>query len=341
MNIFVDESGTFVTTDQPESWNVVVGIATSESTRRSLSQSLVSLKRTVGARPNEEVKNSRLEELHLLRFLTSLQQSGLLIFAVATDAGSNTLDRVREHQALHVADTRSAIPRMHFDEGKRALSNFADRVASLSPQLYVQLVCQVGLFEDIISRSINYFVQRQPRTLREFRWRIDQKNSSKPTFEQTFLQVAPALLQTRSIQDPMLFIRQFDYSDMRAYEFAEGRTPDYLQKEYGLPEMDGFDLQKLLRGNVQFPDSKDSDGVQVADLVARSLRRVLRGNFDNCNAIAEALGGSMLENQRGKLPIRLTGFTGEDRPVGMHVTAVLRTFERSCKALFVRSARDA
>lgn len=211
MNIFVDESGTFAAADRPESWNVVVGIAASESSRRNVSRSLDALRVAAGAKLNEEVKLGRVEEHQLLRFLVSLQQPGLLVFAVATDAGLNTLDRVREHQAMHVADTRSAIQRMHFEEGKRALANLADRVESLPPQLYVQLICQVGLFEDIISRSINYFVQRQPKTLREFRWRIDQKNSSKPTFEQTFLQVVPAMLQTRSISDPMIFIKQFDY----------------------------------------------------------------------------------------------------------------------------------
>lgn len=131
------------------------------------------------------------------------------------------------------------------------------------------------------------------------------------------------------------------YSDMRAYEFSDGEAPDYLQKDYGLPEMDGFNLQKLLRGNVQFPDSKDSEGVQVADLVASTLRRLLRGNFDNCNAVAEALGPSMLENQRGKLPVLLTGFTAAGHPVSAHVTTVLRTFERQCKTLFVRRAGDA
>lgn len=225
---------------------------------------------------------------------------------------------------------------MHYDEGKSALADLADRIESLPAQLYVQLICQVGLFEDIISRSINYFVQRQPKTLREFRWRIDQKNSAKPTFERTFVQVAPALLQSRSINEPMMFIRQFDYSEMKAYEFADGKAPDYLQKDYGLPEMDGFDVQKLLRGNVQFPDSKDSDGVQVADLVASSLRRLLRNKFDDCQAVAQALGPSMLENQRGKLPILLTGFTGADSAVGTHVTSVLRIMGSRCKTLFIR-----
>jgi hypothetical protein len=336
VNIFVDESGSFVASDKPESWNVVVGVATSESSRRKLTASLNALRASAGANPNEEVKLGRIDERQLLQFLTSLQQPGLVLFAVATDTGENTLDRVCEHQAAHVADTRSAVAEMHFDGGKKALADLANRIESLPAQLYVQLICQVGLFEDIISRSINYFVQRQPKTLREFRWRIDQKNSLKPTFEETFIQVAPALLQTRSISEPMMFIRQFDYSEMNAYEFKDGEAPDYLQKDYGLPEMEGFNVQKLLRGNVQFPDSKDSDGVQVADLVASSLRRLLRNNFDDADAIAQALGPSMLENQRGKLPILLTGFAGEDRPVGKHVTHVLRIFENQCKALFVR-----
>lgn len=82
------------------------------------------------------------------------------------------------------------------------MRTLADEIQGLSPQLYVQLVCQVRLIDDVLRRAINYYAQRMPQTLRHFRWRIDQKNVEKPTFEQAFARIAPALLQTRSIRDP-------------------------------------------------------------------------------------------------------------------------------------------
>lgn len=340
MNIFVDESGTFVSTDKPSSWNAVAAIAAAEPARRVLSESLAKLRSAAGARPNEEVKLHQVDEETLVKFLRSIDHPNILVFAVATDASLNTLSRIREHQALHVADTRANIPRMHFEGGKAALALLAQQVEGLSPQLYVQLICQVDLFEDIITRAVNYFVQRKPQTLRDFRWRIDQKNSAKPTFEETFLKVAPPLLQTRSIREPMIMIRQFDYSEMNAYEFDDGKAPDYLQRDYGLPAMEGYDLQKILRKNIDFVDSKMSEGVQAADLVAGCLRRLLRGNFSDCDRVAEALGALMLENRKGKHPILLTGFTGTDVPVGASVASAMRVFERKCRRLLLPRRGD-
>jgi len=56
----------------------------------------------------------------------------------------------------------------------------AAQLNKLSPQLYVQLICQIDLMYDVVSRSITYFAQQSPSTLREFRWRVDQKNSTRP-----------------------------------------------------------------------------------------------------------------------------------------------------------------
>ena len=89
-------------------------------------------------------------------------------------------------------------------------------------QLYVQLICQVGLLDDVVRRAINFWVQRRPATLREFRWRVDQKNTTKTTFEAAFEKIAPALLQTRSIEDPAIRVRGFDYRHFSGYEFADG-----------------------------------------------------------------------------------------------------------------------
>lgn len=333
MNIYVDESGSFVNSEKLGSWNTVVGLVTAESGRKQIATSLRNLRADAGAIPGSEVKLGRISEAQLIRFLTGLDSSNVLVFAVATDASLNSLERVRHHQNLHVADTRSAISRMKFDGGKRALAHLADRVEALPAQLYVQLICQVGLFQDIISRSVNYFVQRHPSALHQFRWRIDQKNSDRPTFEETFERLAPALLQTRSIQDPMIMIKDFDYSAMNRYEFSDGRAPEYLQSEYGLPLMQGYDLQKVLRSNLKFVNSATEEGVQAADLIASTIRRLLRGNFDDCDVIANRLGRLMLQNQRGRLPIVLTSFAIDDVPLDKHVTRIIRVFEKECKAL--------
>ena len=256
------------------------------------------------------------------------------MFATATDSGLNTLDRVQAHKARHVEDIRDNIPRMKFDGGRLGMTLLANQLESLPAQLYVQLITQVNLVHDVIDRGINFYVQRRPVTLREFRWRVDQKNTTKTVFEETFEKIAPPLLQARSIREPMMQVREFDYQHLKAYEFAPGEGPTYLQTDYGLPPMDGLNVQKLFRGNLKFVDSNASEGVQVADLLASGLRRVLKGAFDKPTHVAKAIGRLCVQNVRGKQAINLVSF-GEDRPLHTDTSSIVRHINHESKQ-FIR-----
>lgn len=310
MNIYIDESGSFVSAAQRESWNAVAAVAATESARRDIQRSISRLRGKVGIQQGREIKLNQLSESQYLGFLKSLRDIELVVFATATDAGLNTTVLVTEHQRVQVENVRKNIPRMKFEGGRQGIALLADQLEALPPQLYVQLVCQVNLLHDITKRAITYFVQRAPVTLREIRWRIDQKNTAKTAYEEAFEKIAPPLLQSRSFDEPMIMVKEFDYSDFRQYEFEKGQMPDYLQTEYGLPVVDGINVQKLIRGNLRFEDSQISDGIQVADLVASGIRRLLRARFKENPLIARALGRLTMQNERGKMPIELVAFSG-------------------------------
>lgn len=329
MNVYIDESGSFVFHPKEGSWSVVVAVCCPESSRKSIFGVVNQLRRKHG-NPGGEVKLPKLGERAYLRFLEELSSHEFVMFASATDSGLNSPDRVQAHQLAAVEDIRSNIPRMKFEGGRIGTALLADQLESLSPQLYVQLVTQIDLAYDVIARAINFYVQRKPVSLREFRWRVDQKNTSKTVFEEVFEKMAPPLLQARSIREPMMYIRQFDYRDLAAYEFAPGKGPDYLQTEYGLPPMDGLNVQKLFRGNLKFVDSVASEGVQVADLLASGLRRALKGNFDDPIKIAKAIGKLCVQNVKGSQAINLISF-GEARPLPKSTLSVVRELDRACK----------
>lgn len=333
MNIYLDESGSFVFHPKEGSWSVVVAICCPESSRRSIQNVVGQLRRRHGNLAGE-VKLPKIGEQEYLRFLEELASHELIMFATATDSGLNSPARVKAHQLASVEDIRSNIPRMKFDGGRIGMTLLADQLESLSPQLYVQLVTQVNLVYDVIARSINFYVQRKPVTLREFRWRVDQKNTTKTVFEETFEKIAPPLLQARSIREPMMQIREFDYQHLAAYEFVPGEEPDYLQTEYGLPPMDGLNVQKLFRGNLKFVDSTASEGVQVADLLASGLRRALKGNFDEPIKVAKAIGRLCVQNVKGRQAINLVSF-GEERRLPEFTSSLVRQLDRECKQ-FIR-----
>lgn len=333
MQIYIDESGSFVSASTPGSWNAVVALAAPESARSTIEKLVRALKLSAETNVSSELKLNDIPEDRYLRFLESLSKTSVLLFATATDAGHNAPDRIAHHQKNQVEKVRENISRMRYEGGRQEVKLLADQLEAIPPQLYAQLICQVDLLHDVVGRSINYFAQRIPGTLTEFRWRIDQKNTSKTTYEDAFEKIAPALLQTRSLRDPSARVEGFDYRRMVAYEFPDGRPLDYLAEEYGVEVKDALNIQKLIRGNLKFEDSKQSHGIQVADLLASGLRRCLRGKFKDNDAAAAALGKLTLQNQRGKYPIHLISFASQEGEVDLIASRAVKAIQKHCRTM--------
>lgn len=336
MNIYIDESGSFVSAPTCGSWNVVAAVTVAESDRSAIERSMQRLKGGLPVPLLHEVKLNELDEARYLHFLDDLSKTNAILFATATDAGLNSPERLSRHQSILVSNIRENIPQMRFEGGKQSVALLANQIEMISPQLYAQLVCQVDLLHDVVNRSINYYAQRIPGTLNEFRWRIDQKNTSKTVYEDAFEKIAPALLQTRSFREPCIRVEGFDYRKFSKYEYADGDVPEYLEVEYGLQLELALNVQKLIRGNLRFEDSKCSLGIQVADLLASGLRRCLRGGFVHNDAISEALGRLTLQNQRGKLPVHLVNFAQEVGNVDQMASRVVKAISKRSRAMLAQ-----
>ena len=291
MFIYIDESGSFVSAPRMGSWNVVAAVAVAEASRRAVEEAVRALKGGTGTHLLAELKINEISEARYLNFLATLAKTHTLLFATATDAGANQVDKVINHQASQVAKILENLPVMKYEGGRQGVQMLADQVGGIPPQLYVQLACQVDLLHAVVTRAINYFSQRVPATLSAFRWRIDQKNTTaKTTYERAFENIAPALLQTRSVREPSARVHGFDYRHFAAYEIAEGEMPTYLEQDYGLKISHAMNIQKIIRGDLKFEDSKNSIGIQVADLLSSGLRKCLRGQFSANESVARALG---------------------------------------------------
>lgn len=153
MNIYVDESGSFVNSPTPGSWNVVAALTAAETGRKVIAEAVCGVRRAVGAGPTEEVKLNRLEERAYRQFLDAMKHQDVAVFATATDAGLNSIERILRHQSMQVANIREGIPRMRYEGGRLGVELLASQMESISPQLYVQLVCQVNLLHDVVTRA--------------------------------------------------------------------------------------------------------------------------------------------------------------------------------------------
>jgi hypothetical protein len=232
------------------------------------------------------------------------------------------------------------IDKLVHETARRGLRKLADEIRALSPQLYTQLVCQVELFHDVLANSISFYATRIPPTLANIRWRIDRKDVVQTAYERAFRIILPALLQTKSLREPMIMIKDAgDYRRFKRYEFPSGGAPTYLFKHYGIATSnDVADVGKMVRDDLKLLDSSSTSGIQVADLLASGLRRALRGRFDDVEAIASLLGSNMVGLARGEPSLRLMVIgEGPNRRVSERTGQLFALMKRATKPYLPRS----
>jgi hypothetical protein len=313
MLIGIDESGSFAQSATKGSWCVVAAYAFAERRKTANLRALIGLKKKYGRSLLHEIKLGEIDEVDYFQFLKDLAMAGGTLFSVATDGALADENGVKIHQASQVEKILVNIPNMKYEEGRRAVSILAEDLGALSAQLYVQLCCQVVLLTEVIRQSILFFAQRDPLTLRRFVWRIDQKTAEKGKFEKSFERIAPGLIQAVSLREPFIFLEGANYHHFRAYELPADKYPVYLQEQCGLEPRATVNVGKLIREDMAFPDSKHDQMVQIADLLASGLRRVLRGGFTDNRTAARLLGRLTVQSVRKEPPISLVHLSESER----------------------------
>lgn len=298
------------------SWNVIVAYMMPELDWSRVRQVLANLQIAAGTDQPGEIKLRDINEEDYFDFLDHLSQFHGIFFAVATDAGLNSIAQIKKHRDTQATEIIRHIDVMRYETGQQALRNLSDQVQGLSAQLYVQLKCQVILIDSVLRYGILYFVQRFPEELGKFCWRIDQKNSTKTEYERAFEILTPAWLQNFSLKKPMLLLEGADYGAFKRFEYPEGKVPTYLKTVYGIDiGTDSVNMGQLMREDLKFVDSEQSHGVQVADLLAAGLRRCLRVQFNDNQRAAQLLGSLMLQGEMNGPPVRLLDFSKKESVV--------------------------
>ena len=332
MFIYIDESGSFVPAPTENSWNVVAAYAVPEAARKHAESALRQLKIAAGCAHSDEVKLRNITEAQLSAFLDVLSRLDALAFASCIDLGTQNPAVILAHQSAQVQKIRANGPRMIHEEGRAMIEDLASRVERLSPQLYTQMIVQTDLLDQVYRAATLYFSQRVPATLGTFRWRIDEKNPNRPIYEQTLRHIAPPILQSMSVTQPALFVREFDYSHYeRAFRYAPGEMPTYLQEATGIEMESGSNLGKILR-DFDFVRSHDVLGVQIADLIASSFRRLLRGEFVDNLGIARKLGRLTVERARDEPSIHLISLSGQ-KTAEDNAAETIKEVDRAARAM--------
>jgi hypothetical protein len=331
LQIFVDESGSFAPAANENSWNVVAALVMPEASRRKSEEHLRLLKLSLGHSHSDEIKLKDLSEIQLKAFLKGLSRIECALFVSGVDLGAQHPDIIDNHQKNQVEKILENRPLMLHQEGRELIDDLVGRVRRLSPQLYTQLVAQIDLLDQAYRSSTLFYAQRVPATLGSYRWRLDEKNSSRHLFEETMRYMAPPLLQARSVRDPVIFVEGFDYSHFeRSFRYKKDEIPAYLQERTGQSIESGSSLGKILK-DFAFVKSHEVPGVQIADLLASSYRRVLRDDFEDSLGIAKLLGALTVQRARKEPSIHLISLASDQLASGhvFDVSEAAKTTARS------------
>ncbi len=329
---YIDEAGSFVIKGaRKNSWCTVACYSSPEFEKRKYIEILRQLKVKEIYTPDCELKLRNVSESGYINFLSQLGELQGSLFCVATDSFHNSIDRVNAHRDWHLTSIVQGRGEMKYAGGKKAADILHSQLYDLPEQLYIQFHCQAVLLSTFIRRGVAYYIQRFPNALKCFRWQYDSKEISKITnFEDSFQKFVPALLQAYSIDNPAFALDWCDYSPMKRYM---GKIPDYLADK--VPEIEGeegFDVQKIIREDTQFLDSKYNPGIQIADLLASGVRRLLRLEFNYNELVAKKLGMIMIQDEENKAPVSLVSFDGEF-PVDKELSKIIKIMIKNCRRL--------
>lgn len=233
--MFIDEAGGFQTSPIRSRVSAVAALLVPESVARGLFRRFRRLSRP-WKRGKPEVKGSQLDEAQAAQVIAAVRRYDVLLVAVAIDMAMHSASAVQAHKVGQAAKIRASklpgMPKHRLDEFEAR----AARTEALPDQLYVQSVLLTTLVDAVVRVGSLYYVQRIPKTLGNFAWRIDEKDPKKiTTYEALWQEVVRPYLQTISLSKPHMYLDEADYSWFDRYARTEPEAPAHLRKHLRKP----------------------------------------------------------------------------------------------------------
>jgi hypothetical protein len=339
MNIFVDESGTF----QPvaEERSHLISNLTALIVPETLSTGVFRAFRRA-TRPwrqgSGEIKGRDLNEVQTSEILKVLCTFDVLAISVCVDMGLHAASDIDGHRNGQADKYLAALTAGASTFMREHITQQAARVRALPNQLYAQAIALIELFEHVIRLGTLYYVQRIPKTLGAFRWRLDAKNRLPTEYEKLWNEIVYPHLQTIFLDDPFGQMKGADYSAFARFERTEEAPPDYLRRHRSdLPSPFYYIDMNGLLGDLKFVDSKRLTGLQIADVVASVVRRACNGNLQRAGW--QGVGKLMPRGETGKHSIRFASFRQVKLPTVPYFSFVAEC-DRDSKPMIILSDED-
>lgn len=282
MLLFIDESGTFqAPQSRPTGVSCTAGLMFPHRRYRHLQSGFDALKRSWGVDPATEVKASRMDEAQVASVIDLLLANRATCCGIVYDPGLAADAVVTAHKLEQAKRISQRIGRRHSLEIRRHFIDRRRQLRVMPNQLYVQAKALVSLCEECLQMMLIEYPQTHPSELGNIEVMVDAKDSNITPFEDFWKFAILPELQARSVRNPSGMANWIDYSHFnRAYRGKSDRVPPHLADLY--PDVTGpFEYTSLGRifQDIQIRPSHLHTGLQLADVVANTLTRVLKGNL--------------------------------------------------------------
>jgi hypothetical protein len=218
-----------------------------------------------------------------------------------------------------------------------------EAVRTMPNQLFLEAFATWELIIRVIRESTLYFVQRQPHELGDIGWVIDRKDRTITEMEETWSTLILPLSESAFVSEPLACIAEEDYSHFDArYSVTATSDPEalrhsqWLSSGYGKSPNAGdhliTDAKKILTEQQEFQDSRDSLGLQLADMLAAILRRALNDRLQFHGW--KDFGGLLVRHQQSGEGFIQLGPDGDVHLIG-HAGKVCKALDARAKSMLI------
>jgi hypothetical protein len=275
MHVFIDESGTFTTNGTSAPTISAVGaLSVPSSLRAGLERKWAKLRPDL---PHDrgEVKGRLLDERQVSEVITLLARHQVLFEATAIDMTLHPAAVVSDHKTRQAERITANLTQKHSPQIRGQVFALRRELEAMSNQLYVQSTLTFDVIARVIAHTPLYYAQRIPHELGEFHWVIDAKDRDRITpWETWWSTTILPLLEGRSLTEPLISMREADYSYFERYR---AKLTPFLKNLAPRPEHDdAVDLRLLLTEHFRF-SAEPEPGLEMVDILVNATRRALTG----------------------------------------------------------------
>jgi hypothetical protein len=290
MHIYVDESGSFVIPAAGVHRIVgVVGIVVPSGQKAALFRKFRDLKKGwPGAAGGVEVKGSSLSEREVAQAIGLLASFDVIAEAVLTDMGVYTATALRAFQVKQADKLIEHITPQHSPKVVAETTQLRDELLALPLQLFVQVILMIQLLSSVLQTATIYHAFRFPPELGQFDWVIDAKDKAITTMEKLWSSLLLPILQTQGFTEPFIQVIEGNYRAFERFEVSESDASPKLRPHLEwlksmTPKAQGTEYTGIDHGKIferlEFHNSEDEFGLQLADIVASALCRAFNGTL--------------------------------------------------------------